>query len=461
MNSKVLLRRAGIECDVCQDITKIVRYASQADENSIYVDVYHQDEFVVQALSQGAVVLSEKAIPGCLLVENARRTLSELVQILYDFPHQKMKMIGVTGTCGKSTTAHLIRSCLKDQKKECLCIMTGQVLIHDEVIQTRNTTPDALFLIPLMRKCLDEGIDTVVMEVSSEAYALWRTEGLYFDVLIGTTIASDHLDSHKTIENYREIKKKILSMSKPEGIVLLNGDDVWLNSWRTELPGYVMTYGCHQADFMMSDIELTLDGSSFVFLNHRVKTQLLSKVNVYNLAACLCCGFVLDLNMEQMMQWCRNAEGCKGRFEVVSKEHCIMIDYAHTQQAMEQVLSFLRSVSKKKIICVFGCGGNRDRIKRPLMGKTATEFSDLVIVTSDNPRDEDPDKIIEEICAGCIKDVLVEPDRVKAIEIALTMSAKNDIINLIGKGNEPSLFSKGKMIPCTDFDVVRRYLKED
>ncbi|MBR5208050.1 MAG: UDP-N-acetylmuramoyl-L-alanyl-D-glutamate--2,6-diaminopimelate ligase, partial [Erysipelotrichaceae bacterium] len=122
---------------------------------------------------------------------------------------------------------------------------------------------------------------------------------------------------------------------------------------------------------------------------------------------------------------------------------------------------FLRTVSSKKIICVFGCGGNRDSIKRPLMGKTATKFSDLVIVTSDNPRDEDPNKIIEEICTGCDENVLVEPDRVKAIEMALTMSSKNDIIVLIGKGNEPSLFPKGKMIPCTDFDVVQRYLKED
>ena len=461
MNSKVLLGRAGIEYELNQDITKIVRYASEADENSLYVDVYHQDEFVVQALAQGAIVLSEKEHPGCLIVDNARRALSELVQIFYDFPHQKMKMIGVTGTCGKSTVVHLMKNCLKNQGKECLCVMTGQVLVHDEVIQTRNTTPDALFLVPLMRKCLDEGIDTVVMEVSSEAYALWRTEGLYFDVLIGTTVASDHLDSHKTIENYREIKKKILSISKPDGIVLLNGDDEWLKSWRIDLPGYVLTYGCHQADFVVSDIELSLEGSSFVFLNQHIKTNLLSKVNVYNLVACLCCGFVLDLNMEQMMKWCRHVEGCKGRFEVVSKMPYIMIDYAHTQQAMEQVLRFLRSVSFKRIICVFGCGGNRDCSKRPLMGKTASEFSDLVIVTSDNPRDEDPNKIIEEICAGCDKNVRVEPDRVKAIEMALTMSSKDDIIILIGKGNEPSLFSKGKMIPCTDFDVVQRYLKED
>lgn len=461
MNSKLLLGRAGIECELNQDITKIVRYASQADENSLYVDVYRQDEFVVQALAQGAVVLSEKTIPGCLLVDNARRVLSELVQIFYDFPHQKMKMIGVTGTCGKSTVVHLIRNCLKNQNRECLCVMTGQVLVHDEVIHTRNTTPDALFLVPLMRKCLDEGIDTVVMEVSSEAFALWRTEGLYFDMLIGTTIASDHLDSHKTIESYREVKKKILSMSKPGGIVLLNSDDEWLKSWSTDLPGYVMTYGSHQADFMISDVELTLEGSSFTFLNHRVRTSLLSKVNVYNLTACLCCGFVLDLNMDQMLKWCKHAEGCKGRFEVVCKKPYVMIDYAHTQKAMEQVLNFLRTVSSKKIICVFGCGGNRDRIKRPLMGKTSTKFSDLVIVTSDNPRDEDPNKIIEEICTGCDKNVLVEPDRVKAIEMALTMSSKNDIIVLIGKGNEPSLFSEGKMISCTDHDVVLRYLKED
>ena len=462
MNSKELFNRAGIECTEEREIRQIIRYAHMADLFSVYVDVYEDSRlFIEQALQKGALVITEKEVDGCYVVDNARRTLTDLVQILYGFPHQKMTMIGVTGTCGKSTVVHLIRSCLKDQKKECLCVMTHQVLIGDEVILTHNTTPDALFLIPLMRKCLDEGIDTVVMEISSEAYALWRTEGYRFDVLIGTMIASDHLDTHQTLEKYHLIKKKILSLSKPDGVVLLNEDDVVLSSLKQELSGYVMTYGRSLSDFRFSDVQLSLSGSSFNFHNTVIKTKLLSLANVYHLVATLCCGFVLDLKWNRMLQWCEEVSGCPGRFEVVYPSPMVMIDYAHTQKAMEHVLQFLRSVSDQRIICVFGCGGHRDKSKRPLMGTTACLYSDVIIVTSDNPRDEDPVKIINEICMGCDKDVLVEVDRVKAIEMALTMSTKNDIIILIGKGDETSTFSKGEMIPYSDRDIVRRYLKEE
>ena len=462
MNSKHLLNQVGIECDENREIRQIVRYAHMACMFSVYVDVYEDSQqYIELALKKGALVITEKEIEGCYIIDNARRTLTDLVQILYGFPHQKMKMIGVTGTCGKSTMVHLIRSCLKDQKKECLCVMTHQVLVRDEVILTHNTTPDALFLIPLMSKCLDEGIDTVVMEISSEAYVLWRTEGYRFDVLIGTMIASDHLDTHQNLENYHLIKKKILSLSKPDGVVLLNEDDAVLSSMKSDLPGYVMTYGQSSSDFRFTDVQLSLSGSSFCFQNRNIKTKLLSLANVYHLVAAMCCGFVLDLKFECMLQWCEEVSGCPGRFEVVHTSPMIMIDYAHTQKAMEHVLSFLRSVSDRRIICVFGCGGHRDKSKRPLMGKTACMYSDVIIVTSDNPRDEDPVKIINEICEGCDKEVVVEVDRVKAIEMALTMSTKNDIIVLIGKGDETSTFSKGEMIPYSDRDIVRRYLKED
>ena len=460
MNSRVLLQKAGIDCEIEQEITRIVRYAQQADAQSIYVDVYEDSQkFIEQALNQGALVVTDKAIKGCIQVQHPRRVQSELVQILYDFPYRKMQLIGVSGTCGKSTVVHLLKDCLLNQGIGCCCVMTGKIVMNEEVIPTRNTTPDALFLIPLMRQCLDQGIFVMMMEVSSEAYVHYRTEGLYFDVLIGTMIASDHLDTHKTIESYHQVKKKILSLSKPKGVVILNGDDESLFSWVLQLPGYVLTYGTKQADFQISDVYIDLSGSSFSFLNRKIQTGLLSMANVYNLAAVICTAFVLDCDMEKVFEWANLAKGCPGRFEVIMKEPYVMVDYAHTEKAMAEVLSFLKKVTMKKIICVFGCGGNRDSSKRPLMGKTATTYCDTVIVTSDNPRKEDPVKIIQEVVSGCTKEVLVQVDRIKAIELALTMSTKDDIIVLLGKGDEASLFSDGKMIPKSDEVIVKRFFE--
>ncbi|MBR5004463.1 MAG: hypothetical protein IKY14_03260, partial [Erysipelotrichaceae bacterium] len=375
MNSKVLLQKAGIDCEIERDITHIVRYAQQADDQSIYVDVYEDSqEFIKQALNQGALVLTDKAIDGCIQVQHPRRVQTELVQILYDFPYRQMKLIGVSGTCGKSTVVHLLKDCLLNQGIGCCCVMTGKIVMNEKVIPTRNTTPDALFLIPLMRQCLDLGIHVMMMEVSSEAYVHYRTEGLYFDVLIGTMIASDHLDTHKTIESYHQVKKKILSLNKPKGVVIINGDDQCLSSWISELLGYVITYGTKKADFQISDVHIDLSGSSFNFMGQKIHTRLLSMANVYNLAAVLCAAFVLDCDMKKVFEWTNQAKGCPGRFEVIMQEPYVMVDYAHTQKAMAEVLAFLRKMSTKKIICVFGCGGNRDSSKRPMMGKTATTY---------------------------------------------------------------------------------------
>ena len=173
----------------------------------------------------------------------------------------------------------------------------------------------------------------------------------------------------------------------------------------------------------------------------------------------LTCAFVLDLSIKKVFQWTKVCSGCPGRFEIIHQHPTVIVDYAHTEKAMHDILSFLTTCSFHRIICVFGCGGNRDISKRPLMGKTATTFCDVVIVTSDNPRKEDPFKIIDDVISGCTKEVIVEVDRIKAIELALTMSTKDDIIVLLGKGDEASLFSDGRMIPKSDEFIVKRFFE--
>lgn len=463
MNSIELLRKAGIETTVNKEIRKIVRYSQDADESSIYVDVSKQsnEAYVMQALEKKAIVLSEKQINGCIHVESASRCFSELLQIFYDFPYRKLKLIGVTGTCGKSTVVHLLKDCLQSQGIKSCAVMTGKVLMDNKQFETRNTTPDASFLIPLMNECVRQDISVLMMEVSSEAFVHHRVEGLYFDVMIGTVIASDHLDTHHTLQAYQQVKRKILSMVKPDGVLILNEDDPLQKQWKSEFDAHVLTYGFSPSSFHLSECHETLEKTYFRFQHLSISTKLLSRANVYNLAAAMACAFVLDLNMKDVFVWAESAHGAAGRFEVVCPKPVIMIDYAHTEKAVRTVLSFLRSVGDQKIICVFGCGGQRDVSKRPLIAKTVCELAHEVIITSDNPRNEEPEKIIDDILLGCTKAVHVEVDRMKAIQFALETCTKNDIIILLGKGEEKMLFSGGQMIEASDKDVVCRYLKEE
>ena len=461
MNSAELLRRAGIECSIDKEIKRIVRYAHLSDENSIFVDVTKEEKFVRQALDKGAVVLSETQYEGAVQIENAGKTMTELLQILYEFPCQKMKLIGVTGTCGKSTVVHLLKDCLKDQGIECCCVMSGKVLMCDEVIETRNTTPDASFLIPLMNQCVNKGISVMMMEVSSEAYLAHRVEGFTFDVMIGTVIASDHLDSHRTLEHYQNTKKEILSLTKSDGAVILNMDDPLQREWMSDLNGHVLTYGCMPCSFQISNVQLGLDGSSFLFQQFPVHSKLLSMANVYNLSAVMACAFVLDLKMKQVFAWAQKASGCPGRFEVIHHSPLIIVDYAHTEAAVREVLSFIKHCTSQRLICVFGCGGDRDPFKRPLMAKAVCQYADMIIATMDNPRSESPEKIMSDMLKGCTKEVYPEMDRRKAIQFALESCSKDDIIVLLGKGDETSLFSCGKILPYSDKETVFILLREE
>ncbi|MBQ4344171.1 MAG: UDP-N-acetylmuramoyl-L-alanyl-D-glutamate--2,6-diaminopimelate ligase [Erysipelotrichaceae bacterium] len=461
MRSIELLSKAGIECSIDKEITHLVRYGQDADEHSLFVDVYPDEpKYLDEALKKGALVLSERKKAGCIQIENARKIQSELLQILYDYPCHRMKLIGVTGTCGKSTVVYLLKQCLKDQGIKSCCVMSGKIIVDEEVIQTRNTTPDALSLIPLMDRCLKEGIGIMMMEVSSEAYLAHRVEGFYFDVMIGTVIASDHLDSHGTLKQYQETKKQILSLTKSDGVAIVNADDKCQRKWMSDLKGHVLSYGT-SASFQISECECDLDKTSFQFQQIPLKTKLLSKANVYNLSAVIICAFVLDLNMKQVFTWAQRAQGCPGRFEIVHHDPLIMIDYAHTEKAVIEVLSFLKECSDKRLICVFGCGGDRDVTKRPMMAQAVCSYADEVIVTSDNPRTEDPEKIISEVIAGCTKEARAEIDRFKAIEFALETCTKDDIIILLGKGDELSFFTGGQMMPLSDKTVVKRILKEE
>ena len=300
-----------------------------------------------------------------------------------------------------------------------------------------------------------------MMEVSSEAYLAHRVEGFTFDVMICTMLASDHLDTHHTLEHYHKTKRQILSLTKSTGVILLNEDDGLLRQWKHELSAHVLSYGFRSCSFQISDCDISLEKSVFKLNCIPVETVLLSIANVYNLSAVIACAFVLDLEMNQVYEWTKTAKGCPGRFEKVHDQPLMMIDYAHTEAAVHTVLSFLKSCTNRKIICVFGCGGNRDRHKRPLMAKEVCRYADEVVLTMDNPRNENPDQIIEDILKGCTKEVHIEKDRIKAIEFAVESCSKDDIIILLGKGDETSLFTCGKMMQCSDKDALMRILKEE
>ena len=444
---------AVLSCTAAEDLEiHEVRYDSRAVQpGDLFVAIrgYATDghKYIDKALAQGAAaIVCEQAPAGvpAVVVENSRRALAEIAANRFGHPADSMVMLGVTGTNGKTTTTYLVKHILEDAGHKVGLIGTNQNLIGDEVIETERTTPESYELHALFARMRDAGCTHVIMEVSSHSLVLDRVHGIRFAVGAFTNLTQDHLDFHKTMEAYRQAKA-ILSTISDKGVI--NLDDPAAKAMLADAKCPCMTFSCDKdaADLTAKNIALHADGVSFVATTRdelaRVKLPIPGHFSVENALTALGIVLQLGLPLADAAKSLATATGVKGRVEVVptDTDYTVLIDYAHSPDGVENVLRAVRGFAKGRVVALFGCGGDRDRTKRPKMGKIAADLADFCIVTSDNPRTEDPQAIIDDILEG-MKDsktpMQVIVDRPEAIHWALAHAKKDDIIVLMGKGHE-------------------------
>ena len=431
------------------------------------------NRFIPMAMEKGAAVIvtakePEQEVPY-VLVESDRLALAYIGRNFYGNPAESVKMIGVTGTNGKTSSTLLLKHILEVVKGAKVGLMgTMENIIGDEHIPADRTTPESFKLQALLARMRDAGCTHVIMEVSSHAIALDRVAGITYDVASFTNLTEDHLDFHKTMENYCDTKAILFQRCRK---AVGNLDDSWYDRLCGNACCPVLTVSAKgSADLYAQDLELLSDGVSFTAVSGgekvAVKLPIPGKFTVYNALNVLGMAMQLDVSLADAAAALRTAEGVKGRVEVVptpGKDYTILIDYAHTPDGLENVLSSGKGFCKGRLIAVFGCGGDRDPIKRPIMGKIGTDIADFSIITSDNPRTEDPAKIIEDIVKGIDthkNNYEIIENRPAAIRHAMDIARKNDIIILAGKGHETYQEINGVKHHLDEREVVAAYLEE-
>ncbi len=403
--------------------------------------------YIDEALGKGAAVVlcqTEPIRPGPWLVaEDPRAALAALSANWFGHPAEGMTVVAVTGTNGKTTTTYLLKSVLEGALGAKVGLIgTNQNMIGEEVLPAHRTTPESYELQELLRHMADAGCSHVVMEASSIALALHRTDGIRFAAGIFTNLTRDHLDFHGTMEAYRDAKGLLFRQSD---VAILNLDDEAGRYFRDTAPCPVFTYSERkdEADLVAKNIRLFPSHVEFEAVAKnaigRVFLPIPGGFTIYNALGVVAAALNLGLELPAILTALRTARGVKGRVEVVPvpAAYTVIIDYAHTPDALENILTTVRDLTERRVICVFGCGGDRDRTKRPVMGSIAAALSDLAVVTSDNPRTEDPMDIIADILPGMEgAHYLLEPDRRKAIRLALSQAKTGDVVVLAGKGHE-------------------------
>lgn len=406
-------------------------------------------KFIPKAVENGAAVILCEEKPSCdipyVLVSDSRYGLAIVSRDFFGDPASEMTMIGITGTSGKTSSSYLIKHMLESKLDAKVGLIgTNGNMIGDEFLHTEHTTPESYELHKLFRHMADSGCTHVVMEVSSHSLTLERVAGIHFDVALYTNLSQDHLDFHGTMEEYAAAKKKLFSMCS---IGCFNLDDAWADFMRDGASCRTMTFSTekNEADLVAKDIRLTADGVRFASVSgdeiSMTKLGIPGMFSVYNALGTMSVGLALGLSLADCSDAMSSAKGVKGRLEIVptGRDFSVVIDYSHKPDALEKVLKTLKPVTRGRLIALFGCGGDRDKLKRPIMGRIAADNADLVVVTSDNPRTEDPDEIIREIVAG-MKDkrtpTKVICDRREAIAWAIDNAAPGDVLLLAGKGHE-------------------------
>ena len=440
------------------------------------------NRYLPQAVAQGAGAIvtdsaagfsAATAYPALAVIEvpQGRRALAAIAANFFAHPEAQLKLSGVTGTNGKTTTAFLLEAMLRHQGRK--TILAGTIEYHaaGRIFPAPHTTPESRDLLELFREGVDGGATEAVMEVSSHALDQQRVAGLAFDVAIFTNLTRDHLDYHRTMDDYFAAKRKLFE-SSPRVAVLNVDDPHGVQLKNQACSPLVYSYGLRQGDFHADELHMEPAGMRFTMVTPQgevpLATRLTGGINVYNLLAASAAAMARGLSLEEVARGAASLDFVPGRFQSVDcgQNFAVVVDYAHTDDALRNIIAVAREFVNKeggRVITMFGCGGDRDRSKRPLMGQAAGEGSDVVVLTSDNPRREDPLAIIDQVLpglSGTPATVIVEADRRHAIELAIAQAQPGDLVLLAGKGHEKTQTIGERVIPFDDVAIARQVLRE-
>ncbi len=432
-------------------------------------------EFAQMAFEKGAVALMVERplnieIPQ-LVVKSTQKKIADLACCFYHNPSHELNLVGITGTNGKTTVTHLVQKIVEEDQKRCALIGTlgYKLSSSDDYLEAKHTTPQAPELQRTLSVILKKDILNVITEVSSHALEQSRVRGCRFSGAVLTNLTQDHLDFHITMENYFKAKAKLFSELEKGSFAVINNDDKWADRFLEAVPEgvNVLTYGVKKdSSLMAKDIEFTSRGVRFTCVcgeeKETIQLHLNGMFSVYNALAAIGVGISMGISMKTCKNALESTRSVAGRFEIVNSEPMVIVDYAHTPDGLENILRAARELTPKNanLICLFGCGGDRDATKRPKMGKIAQALSDKVVITSDNPRSEDPQQIITDILSGLKlinpKTVFVEPDRHLAIELLKNIAAPEDVVIVAGKGHEDYQILSDRTIHFDDREEVQK-----
>jgi len=419
--------------------------------------------FVMDAINKGAVAVvlqRDMEVPEHItkiVVPDSRLALGIISNRFYGFPSRQFKLIGITGTNGKTTTTHIVES-IFIQKYKIGLIGTLYYKLNGEIHKSKDTTPEPPDLQAILREMADLNFDYCVLEASSHGIDFHRLEGLDFDVAVFTNFTQDHLDYHKTMENYLATKLRFFGWLSEDKHAIVNMDDPHGIDFKQNTKAQVITYGINTpSDVMAKNIRYGINGTKYELVTPQgsidVNTKLVGRFNVYNALAAVGVAVSQDLDLQTIKSGLEKEIRVAGRFEQVDKgqDFSVVVDYAHTPDGMENVLSLAKSLNPNRLITIFGAGGDRDHDKRPLMAEVAAKYSDEIILTADNPRNEDPEQIIDQIAMGLNgKKFHRIIDRAEAIQYGINMAKKGDIVMILGKGHETTQTLKEKTIEFND-----------
>ncbi|MFA4889317.1 MAG: UDP-N-acetylmuramoyl-L-alanyl-D-glutamate--2,6-diaminopimelate ligase [Candidatus Omnitrophota bacterium] len=456
---------AGVSCNSKTVLEDFIFVAIKGAKND-------GSRFIAEAVRNGArLVIAEGPVKNIPFVEvrDTRKALAELAGEFYAHPSRKIKVIGVTGTNGKTTITYLIEAMLIEAKLPSGVIGTVNYRFKDTVIPAKNTTPGPVEIEALLAQMLQQGLHYCLMEVSSHALDQGRVRGLDFNSAIFTNLTQDHLDYHKNMEHYFQSKALLFKSLRPSALAVINGDCVYAKNLINHTRAKVITYGIeNKAQVFARNIQFDRVKSEFDLVAPKLKTRivtgLIGRHNVYNALAGIAWALQEGIDITFIKEALAKFSCAPGRLEQVRlrKDFSVFVDYAHTDDALKNVIESLRQLTQRKLIVVFGCGGERDKLKRPKMGRVVSEMSDYAIITSDNPRGEDPQEIIRDIQAGIRKqNYCVIPERLKAIKKSLSIAKAGDIVLVAGKGHENYQIIKDKVIPFDDREAVKLCLGQE